>query len=545
MSTETTPVAVDVAVIGAGAAGIYAAHKMNELGFEVVGFERGSGVGGAWYWNRYPGLYCDVESVDYSFSFSEEIQQEWTWTQKYSSQPEILRYFEFVADRLDVRRFFRFDTSVTDAVWNEESQRWRVSTDTGEVVDARYLIGATGPLSEAKIPEIEGADGFEGEILTTARWPHEGRDFAGKRVAVLGTGSSGIQVIPCVAEQADHLYVLHRTASFAVPAHNKNLEQPYVDGIKRDYAEYRRRARSTPLGVDTGRGDMKAGDLTPAERNWHYQEAYDYGSTMKFGSSFVDLIVDAEANRTAADFLSEKIRSRVIDPVVAEKLVPRGYPILTRRLCSENNYYEAFNRPNVTLVDLLEEQLVRITPTGFETTKGSYEVDTIIFATGFDAFTGALRAINIVGRDGVALKERWDESPATYLGLAVSGFPNFFSVVGPLGGAGVSNVILNIEQHVEWIGDFLEYLREQGATSFDPDPEAQRAWVERVAEVADSTLLREADSWYTGNNIPGKPRVVLYWAGGVGEYERIIREVAADGYRGFDFRLGAGARSGA
>lgn len=532
--TAEDPRTVDVAVIGAGAAGIYAMHKMAALGFSAVGFERGSSVGGAWYWNRYPGLYCDIESVDYSYSFSEELQQEWVWKRKYSTQPEILSYFEWVADRLDVRKHFQFDTSVTDAVWSEERQRWRVSTDRGTVVDARFIIGATGPLSMPKIPEFAGADDFRGEILVTARWPREPQDFSGKRVAVIGTGSSGIQVIPVVAEQAEQLYVMQRTPSFAVPAHNHLLEQPYIDEVKGSYREYRERARNTPLGVYTGTSGKNAAEVTVAERELEFQRAYDYGSTVKFGSSFDDLLFNPDSNQAAADFLAGKIRSRVFDPAVAEKLIPSGYPILTRRLCSENNYYEAFNRPNVRLVDLFEEEIVRFTSAGIETTKDAYDVDVIILATGFDAFTGALRAINFVGREGRTLREKWDESPSTYLGIAVSGFPNLFTVVGPLGGAGISNVVLNIEQHIEWIGDFLADLRGRGAASFDADADAEQGWVDRVAEVADSTLFKHANSWYTGSNIEGKPRVVLQWVGGVSEYERILREAATDDYRGFN-----------
>lgn len=537
MTNETTtneaPLTRDVAIIGAGAAGIYAMHKVQELGFSAIGFERGGSVGGAWYWNQYPGLYCDVESVDYSYSFSEELQQEWVWEKKYSTQPEILRYFEWVADRLDVRKHFQFNTEVTDAVWDEAAQLWHVTTSTGTRVDTRFIIGATGPLSQPKIPQFEGQDDFKGEILVSSRWPQEEQDFTGKRVAVIGTGSTGLQIIPSVAAQAAHTFVLQRTPSFAVPANNHLLEEGYLDAVKSNYQDYRERARQTPLGVFTGTINKNASEMTPAERHWEFSKAYDYGSAMKFGSSFNDLLLDEEMNQEAANFLANKIRSRVMDPAIAEKLIPSGYPILTRRLATENGYYEVFNRPNVTLVDLLEEELVRLTPAGFETTKGSYDVDIIILATGFDAFTGALRAINFVGKDGTTLREKWDHSPSTYLGIAVSNFPNLFTVVGPLGGAGISNVVLNIEQHIEWIGDLLAQMRDRGLTSFNPDPAAEQEWVDKVAEVADSTLFRKANSWYTGSNIEGKPRVVLQWVGGVHVYEDILRQVAADGYRGF------------
>ncbi|MDH6536114.1 flavin-containing monooxygenase [Aurantimicrobium minutum] len=530
-TTETT----DIVIVGAGITGIYMAHKAREIGLNIVAFERGSGVGGTWYWNRYPGLRCDVESVNYSYSFSEEIQQEWTWKEKFPSQPEILKYLEFVADKLDVTPLFRFDTEVTDAVWNEQRQKWTVTTNRGDVVETTYIVWGTGILSTPKIPEIPGMAEFGGELLNTATWPHTPVDFTGKKVAVLGTGSSGIQVIPIAAEQAEHVYVLQRTPSYTLPAHNKPLDADYVAHIKANYSAFRAEARASMLGAVTDSIGKNTFDLTPEEQEVELQRVYDYGSPMRFASTFDDIVVDLEANKVVADFVERKIRERVANQAIADKLIPTTYPIVSRRLCIDTNYYETFNRENVTLIDLFEEELVRLTPTGFETTSGAYDVDIFILATGFDAMTGTLRRINIVGRDGITLKDKWGKAPSTYMGLSVSGFPNSFMVTGPGSPSASSNVVLSIEQHVEWITNMLQFLQKENISSFDPTPEAEQSWVNHVAEVAAPTIFPLADTWYTGTNIPGKPRVVIQYLGGVGPYEAALLEVANDTYRGFSF----------
>lgn len=529
---STKPEQVDLVVVGAGFTGIYMTHQAHELGLSVISFERGGGVGGTWYWNRYPGLRCDVESVDYSYSFSPELQQEWTWTEKFPSQPEILRYLEWSAQKLDVLKDYRFNTEVVAATWNEGAQRWTVTTDTGTVVEATYIVWGTGILSTPKIPQIPGLETFTGQVLNTATWPHEAVDFTGKRVAVLGTGSSGIQVVPIVAEQAEHLFVLQRTPSYSLPAHNRPLSPERMAWIKQNYPQYRADARVSIIGCVTESIGKNFADLTPVEAEAELQRNYDYGSPMRFASTFNDIIADPDANAAAAEFAKRSIRARVTDPDLAQKLLP-DYFITTRRLCIDTGYYESFNRPNVTLIDLREEPLTGITPTGFTTSAGEHEIDVLILATGFDAVTGTLRRIDITGRNGVKLADKWGASPAAYLGITVAGFPNMFVATGPGSPSALSNVVLSIEQHVEWITTMLADLRARGITVFEPTAEAEADWVAHVAAVSDSTLLRYADSWYTGTNIEGKPRVNVIYLGGVGPYETLLKEIAADGYRGF------------
>lgn len=529
---------VDALVVGAGFAGIYAAHRMRELGLSVLGLERGGGFGGTWYWNRYPGLKCDVESIDYSYSFSDEIQQEWVWSEKFPSQPEILRYLEFVVERLRLRELFRFGVEVTAAHWDEASGTWLVTTDAGERIRARFVVWATGILSTPKIPELPGRERFQGLVLNTATWPHEEQDFTGKRVAVIGTGSSGIQVIPIVARQAEHLYVLQRTPSYSLPARHRPLDPERLAAVKADYARIRAEARSSALGAVTGGSERSALEVTPEEREAAFDEAYEYGSPMRFASTFPDLISDLEANAFAADYVRRRIRERVRDQGLAERLLP-DYPILGRRLCIDTDYYETFDRDNVTLVDLREEELVGLTPTGFATTAGERDVDVVILATGFDALTGTLRRIDVRGRDGLTIAGRWGAAPSNYLGLTVAGFPNSFMIQAPGSPSVSANVVLAIEQHVEFVGGLLEWMAARGLDVVDATPEAEREWVDHVAELAAGTVIPLTDSWYVGMNVEGKPRVVLQYVGGVGRYEEALRDVAAHGYRGF--RFGAAA----
>lgn len=529
--SSTHPVRTDVVVVGAGFTGIYMVHKAHELGLSVVGIERGGGVGGTWYWNRYPGLRCDVESLDYSYSFSDEIQQEWTWTEKFPAQPDILAYLEFVANKLDVTKDFRFNTEVTGATWNEQTSRWLVTTSAGDV-DAKYIVWGTGILSTPKIPDIPGMSSFEGELLNTATWPQAPVSFAGKKVAVLGTGSSGIQVIPIAAETAEHLYVLQRTPSYSLPARNRPLAPERVAEVKAHYGEYRAEARASMLGAVTETLDQPFSAMGEELALSELERNYEYGSPMRFASAVVDTIADDDANAFVSAFAKEKIRSRVNDPAIAEKLIP-DYRIATRRLCIDTNYYETFNRENVTLVDLRDEALVAMTPTGFTTTAGEYEVDMFILATGFDAVTGTLSRLDIRGRGGASLKEKWSHSPSTYMGLSVAGFPNMFVATGPGSPAPLSNVVVSIETHVEWIAGMLATLEADHVSSFEATAEAEQEWTDHVNEVSDSTLMRFSDSWYTGTNVAGKPRVNVVYLGGCAPYESRLKEIAAEGYRGF------------
>ena len=529
------PEHTDLVIVGAGFTGIYMAHKARELGLSIVAFERGGGVGGTWYWNRYPGLRCDVESVDYSYSFSPELQQEWSWTEKFPSQPEILRYLEWASAKLDVTKFFRFNTEVTAASWNADTALWQVTTTSGETthtVLAKYIVWGTGMLSTPKIPVIEGLENFTGRVLNTATWPQTPVDFTGKKVAILGTGSSGIQVIPIVAQQAEHLFVLQRTPSFSLPARNRALAPERMTWVKENYPQYRADARRSMLGCVTESVGKNFAELTAEEARAELEKTYDYGSPMRFASTFNDIVVDPAANKAAADFAREKIRARVADPVLAEKLMPDHY-ITTRRLCIDTDYYETYNRPNVTLIDLREEALVGMTATGFETTQGVHDIDVFILATGFDAVTGALHRIDITGRDGQKLAKKWDVAPSCYLGLAVAGFPNMFVVAGPGSPGPLSNVVLSLETHVEWIANMLAFLKKEKITTFEAEQDAEHAWDEHVAELSNGTLMRFADSWYAGTNVAGKPRGNVVYMGGVAPYEEELLEVAAHGYPGF------------
>jgi cation diffusion facilitator CzcD-associated flavoprotein CzcO len=529
----TDPRAVDVVVVGAGFAGMYQLYRLRELGLTTRVFEAGDGVGGTWYWNRYPGARCDVESMSYSYSFSPELEQEWQWTEKYPAQPEILRYAEHVADRFDLRRDITFETRVTSAVYDEARERWTVTTDTGEVVDTQFLITATGCLSLSKLPEVPGVERFQGPTYHTAHWPTDGVDFTGQRVAVIGTGSSGVQSIPIIASQAADLTVFQRTPAYSLAARNRPLEQSEIDRMKANYRDWRTAQRTSGFGVPIEPATQSALEVSEAERRAKYQGAWDTGTLTAIIGGYTDLITDREANDTAAEFVREKIRERVTDPEVAETLSPRSYPIGTKRPCLDTNYYETYNLPHVHLVDLRKTPLVGLTETGVQTSENSYDVDAVVFATGFDAMTGALKAIDIRGRGGVALRDKWGEGPRSYLGLAVAGFPNLFTITGPSSPSVLSNMIVSIEQHVEWITDAIAHLRGNGLTTMEATVEAEDGWVAHVEEVGNATLYPQADSWYMGSNVPGKPRVFMAYIGGVGPYRELCTQIAADGYRGF------------
>lgn len=522
----------DAVIVGAGFAGLYMLHRLRGLGLSARVYEAGGGVGGTWYWNRYPGARCDVESMDYSYSFSEALQQEWHWTERYAAQPEILRYADHVADRFDLRRDIQLETRVTSAVFDEAADRWTIETDRGDRVSAQFCIMATGCLSDAQVPEIPGLETFAGRWYHTGRWPHEGIDFTGRRVGIIGTGSSAIQSIPLIAKQAAHLFVFQRTPNFSMPAQNAPLDPEYERWVKGRYADFRREARESRIGFVVDRSGDSALAVPPEERRNEYERRWSRGG-LGFSAAYADLLTDQDANDTAAEFFRAKIRSIVRDPAVAEALCPRDYPLGTKRLCVDTGYYATFNQDNVTLIDVRRAPIEAITPRGVRTREAEYDVDAIVFATGFDAMTGALLNIDIRGTGGLALRDKWAAGPRTYLGLAVAGFPNLFTITGPGSPSVLSNMIVSIEQHVDWVADCIAYLRAHERGRIEATAEAEDAWVAHVDQVGHMTLYPRAKSWYMGANIPGKPRIFMPYIGGVGVYRQKCDEVAARGYEGF------------
>ncbi|WP_238017612.1 NAD(P)/FAD-dependent oxidoreductase [Dactylosporangium sp. AC04546] len=523
----------DAVVIGAGFAGLYQLYRLRELGFTAQGFEAGSGVGGTWYWNRYPGARCDVESMDYSYSFSPELEQEWEWTERFPAQPEILNYLNFVADRLDLRRMIQFDTRVTSVVFDDETSRWTVETGEGRVISVRFVIAATGCLSVWQIPGFKGLESFRGATYHTGSWPHEGVDFTGMRVGVIGTGSTGIQAIPQIAKQAAQLFVFQRTPNYSVPARNHPLTAEYQAHRKATYREYRERAKMSGGGHSAILPTTSALEVTDADRWREYERRWQMGGAPLMQMAYTDLMANPAANETIAEFVRSKIREIVKDPEVAAKLTPVDYPFGAKRLCVDIDYFETYNRDNVTLVDVRDAPIDVITPRGIVTGGQEYELDAIVFATGYDAMTGPLLNLNIRGRAGAALRDVWSEGPRAYLGIQVAGFPNLFTITGPGSPSVLSNMVVSIEQHVDFVSDCLSYLREHDIETMEPTVQAQDAWVDHVNSAANETLFPLAKSWYLGDNIPGKPRVFMPFVGGVGIYRRKCDEVVAGGYEGF------------
>jgi cyclohexanone monooxygenase len=496
-------------------------------------FERGGDVGGTWYWNRYPGARCDCESMYYSYSFSPELEQEWHWTERYPGQPEILSYLRHVADRFDLRRDIEFSTSVTSARFDESAARWVVATDDGREVSARFLISAVGCLSVRNQPDIAGAESFAGPQFHTGAWPHEDVELAGKRVAVIGTGASGIQSIPVIASRAGQLTVFQRTPQFTIPARNRPMDEEFERRWKAHYRAWRRVGRESRAGIPYQATSRKAVDDDEQQRRQVYDAAWQDGGLMFGGRTYSDLASSLEANATAVRFVHSKIDEIVADPAVADALKPTDFPFGAKRLPLDTNYYETFNRANVRLVDLRRTPIVRITPAGIETSAGSYEFDVIIYATGFDAMTGPLLAMDIRGRDGLSLRDEWSAGPHTYLGLAVAGFPNFFMITGPGSPSVLSNMPVSIEQHVEWIAECAGYLRQQDLATIEAGRAEQETWTAHVTELASHTLYPLANSWYLGANVPGKPRVFMPYLGGVAAYRQQCDRVAAHDYEGF------------
>ena len=524
----------DALVVGAGVGGLYALHRLRGMGLNVKVIEAGTDVGGTWYWNRYPGCRCDVESMEYSYSFDKDLEQEWKWPERYGTQPEILRYVNHVADRLDLRRDIQFNTRVQSAVFDEETNRWTLKTDTGDVFSAPYCIMATGNLSTPRVPDFKGVDSFKGKTYHTGLWPHEGVDFTGLRVGVIGTGSSGVQSIPIIAKQAKHLHVFQRTANFSLPARNAPLDPKKERDHKEHYAERREAALGTPFGI-AGFPPPKqtALEATAEERAEAYKAKWAEGGSISFLYAYKDLLVNKEANDTAADYVRDRIRETVKDPAVANLLTPNDHPIGTKRLILDTNYYETYNRDNVVLVDVRSDPIAEITETGLRTEGGQeFELDAIVFATGFDAMTGALREIDVRGKSGEQLADKWAGGPLTYLGLMVAGFPNMFMITGPGSPSVKAQMILACEQHTDWIVDCLEHMRTNAFARVEADEAAEGAWVQHVNEIADSTLYPLANSWYVGANIPGKPRVFMPYVGGFDRYKAKCDEVAANDYEG-------------
>ncbi|ORW61508.1 flavin-containing monooxygenase [Mycolicibacterium peregrinum] len=532
-TAEKTPAAVDVVVVGAGFAGLYALHRFRQQGLSVRVFEAADGVGGVWYWNRYPGARCDVESVDYSYSFDKDLEQEWNWTEKYATQPEILAYLNHVADRFDLRRDISFGTRVTDMVLDEKALRWEVRTDRGDVVSARFCILAVGPLSNANIPAIDGLESFAGEVYHTAHWPHEGVDFTGKRVGVIGTGSSGIQAIPCIARQAEQLIVFQRTPNYSVPAGNIPLDDETRAAQKAGYAERRRLSMLSGGGSPHQPHPKSALEVSADELQQTYERRWELGGVL-FSKAFPDQLVTIEANDTARLFWEQKVRAVIDDPAVADVLIPKDHPIGAKRICTDDNYFQTFNRDNVSLVNLRATPIERIDPSGIDTTDAHYDVDALVLATGFDAMTGSVQKLNVVGRGGRTLNEAWAEGPATYLGLGVPGFPNVFNIAGPGAPSVLANMVLHSELHLNWVADAIAHLDAHGAPAIEAREDAAAEWVAECTRRAAGTLMPQANSWYLGANIPGKPRVFMPFVGGFGVYGEIIADVAAAGYKGFD-----------
>jgi cation diffusion facilitator CzcD-associated flavoprotein CzcO len=531
------PRAYDAIIIGAGFSGLYQLHKLrNELGLTARVLETATDVGGTWYWNRYPGARCDSESYTYSYSFSKEIEQEWQWSERYPEHPEIRRYLNFVADKLDLKRDIQFGTRVTAASFDDAANRWTVTTENGETFLAQFLITAVGCLSTANVPKIKGLESFKGRWYHTGAWPHEGVDFSGQRVGQIGTGSTGIQAAPVIAAEAKHLTVFQRTANYSVPARNGPTTAEYWRDIKANYDAIHEHKRSTTNGHPFVVSDRPVLSVPPEEREKIFEQAWEAGG-LRFRSAFKDVLTDLKANEVTSDFLRRKIAEVVKDPAVAERLTPRDHGYATKRPPIDTDYFETFNRDNVLLVDLKQEPIEEITERGVRTSAREYELDIVVFATGFDAMTGPLFALNITGSEGRALREAWSGGPHTYLGLQVPGFPNLFTVTGPGSPSVLANMPVAIEQHVDWIGDCIAHMRSEGLQRIETSEKFADEWREEVTRAADATLLPMASSsWYLGANVPGKPRVFMPYAGGMAHYAKLCEGIAREGYRGFAFR---------
>ena len=525
--------AYDAIVVGAGFAGLYMLHRLRLQGMRVLVFEAGDGVGGTWFWNCYPGARCDVESMQYSYSFSEEIQQAWVWSERYPRQEEILKYINHVADHLDLRKDIQFNTRVIGGQFQPNSTTWSVQTSDGQSHSARFLITATGCLSASRVPDMRGLDGFKGEWFHTGQWPKTPVDFKGKHVGVIGTGSSGIQLIPMIAKEAKELVVFQRTPNFSIPAWNRPLSIEEQDAWKVNYAEHRQRARNTRSGILYDYSTRATSEVSKLDRDAEYERRWAKGGA-NFTHAFNDIFTNRESNELAAEFVRNKIRSIVKDPAVADKLTPKDHAIGTKRICVDTDYYKTFNNAHVKLVDIRTTPLQEIKPNGIQTSDALYELDCIVFATGYDAVTGALERLNLQGETGQLLKDEWTSGPRTFLGLMTVGFPNLFFITGPGSPSILTNVIVSIEQHVDWIARCIHHMNATQKLKIQAQAPAQEAWVQKVNDLAKNTLFPASDSWYMGSNVPGKPRVFLPFIGGLGTYTEICEQVISEGYSGFE-----------
>jgi len=522
----------DAIVVGAGFAGMFMLHRLRQQGLKARVFERGSGVGGTWFWNRYPGARCDTESMEYSYQFDDALQQEWNWPERYSAQPEILKYANHVADRYDLRSDLQFNTKVLSATFDESCNCWTIATDDGKCVTARYFIMATGTLSIANKPQFPGVESFKGRVLYTSDWPHEGVDFTGRKVGLIGTGSSGIQSTPHIAAQADHLTVFQRTPNFSVPARNRPLSEADRNATKARYGELRKFTYEQPFATDFHLNDQSALSVSPEERKRIYEERWNEHGGLHFMAAFNDLMFNSEANKTVAEFIVDKIHGIVEDPDKAEILAPRNGVVGCKRLCSDTDYFETFNRDNVSLVDVSKQPIESFTASSIKVGGNEYPVDDIVFATGFDAMTGALLGVDIKGRNGQPLRDKWSAGPRTYLGLQTVGFPNLFFITGPGSPSVLTNMMVSIDQHVNFISDTIRHLEQAGVALIEPQQPAEDAWVDHVNEVADLTVYPTCNSWYLGSNVPGKTRVFMPYVG-FNTYVDKCKDVVAKGYEGF------------
>jgi cation diffusion facilitator CzcD-associated flavoprotein CzcO len=523
----------DAIVVGAGFAGMYLVHRLRNMGFSVRCIESASDVGGTWYWNRYPGARCDVPSLEYSFKFDEQLQQDWQWPERYSAQPEILEYAKHVADRFDLRKDITFNTQVESAHYDEDGMQWKVATNKGENLTAQFCIMASGALSSTNYPNIKGLKSFKGEMHHTGAWPQDKKvDFSGKRVGIIGTGSSGIQAIPMLAEQAEHLHVFQRTAQYAIPSRNKPMDKKEEREVKANYKAFRDKIYRLPGAVLRPENVKSVTEAGPEETEEILEKAWARGGT-GFLRAFSDLMENAEKNAVASDFAKKKMGEIVQDPEILKKLMP-DYSIGCKRIVLDTNYFQTYNRDNVTLVDVKDHPIDEITEKGIITNGIEYELDCIIFATGYDAMTGALTRIDIRGRNRATVKETWKDGPQAFMGMAVNGFPNMFTICGPGSPSVLSNVITHIEQNVEWISDCMSHMRDNGKNCIEVTRESEMEWSAHVAELGDASLFAQCNSWYVGANIPGKPRVFLAYAGGFPAYTDKCDDIASNGYAEFN-----------
>jgi cyclohexanone monooxygenase len=527
----------DIVIVGAGIGGLYGLYKLRQAGFSVRVIDQAPEVGGTWYWNRYPGAKCDIESWDYSYSFSEELQQEWVWTQRFPFQKEILAYLNHVADRFDLRKDIDLGERITSTVFDESTELWNLTTDKGRTVSARFCVMATGTLSAPKAPDIPGLDDFKGELYLTSQWPVTEPVLEGKRVAVIGTGSSGVQAVPEIAKRAAQLTVFQRTANFSVPAGNRALEPDEIKEFKAQYAEYRKKVRSHPFAMPRCEVPNRPHSAdSPEQRRAIWEEGWLSGHDVALISSYDNLLTDKEANAEISAFVQEKIRSKINDPKVADILVPKTHPYGTKRIVVDSNYFETFNLDHVSVVDVSNDPIEKITHDGIQTQSNNYQFDVIILAIGFDAMTGALLAINPVGRKGTSLRQAWADGPQSYLGLMVSGFPNLFTINGPGSISVLANMFVTNEQHFDFLNDLLVYMKDHDLDVVEPEIEDQVSWTNHIQELAHQTLYFEANSWYVGANVPGKPRIFMPYLGGLDGYVAKTTEVTEAGFKGFRFK---------